>query len=138
MKYDADGNLVPNPRAKMAITEATRSRLRTLETQAFEAGLSPAQLETQIESVINDPVRARLIANTDLAMAQTDASLTAWEESGLVTGRIWLLSNDHEIEDLCNDNAEAGVVPLGEDFPSGHRTCPGHPGCSCDCAAIVA
>lgn len=137
MKYDADGNLIRNPNAKMAITETTRNRLREMETQAFEEGLSPAQLEEQVQTVINDRVRARLIADTDLAMAQSEGSMTAWLESGLVTGKQSLLSQNHGRDDDCDENADAGIIALGAEFPSGHLTTPFHPTCDCDVAAVM-
>jgi DivIVA domain-containing protein len=31
----------------------------------------------------------------------------------------------------CEDNALAGDVPMGEEFPTGHRYPPAHPGCRC-------
>lgn len=70
-------------------------------------------------------------------MAQQAGSLAEWQESGVVTGKEALLSNDHDYEDECDDNADAGVIALDEAFPSGDDTAPFHVHCECDVAAVV-
>lgn len=137
MRYDEHGNLVPNPNAEWTITDSTRDRLKRLEAKAFEQGWTPDELAEAIEEVIDDPLRARAIADTDLAMAQQAGSISEWRDSGVVRGKEWLLSNDHDFEDLCNDNADAGVVDLDQSFPSGDDTAPGHVHCECDVAAVI-
>jgi hypothetical protein len=137
MKYDADGDLVENPNARWAITDTTRQRLRDLETKAFDEGWTPDDLATAVNELIDDPFRAELIADTDLARAQQEGSMAEWVESGVVDGKVWLLSNDHDFADDCDDNADAGEIPVDEDFPSGDATSPAHPRCTCDVAAVV-
>ena len=111
----------------------TLDRIRAAETAAFKTGLSPKQFAGQIETIIGDPARALNIAKTEIATAQMDAALAAAEASGLATGKRSLLSNNHEVEDVCDDCADAGLIPLGEEFPSGTMTPPFHPGgCGCD------
>jgi hypothetical protein len=137
MKYDADGDLVENPNARWAITDTTRQRLRDLETKAFDEGWTPDDLATAVNELIDDPFRAELIADTDLARAQQEGSMAEWRESGVVEAKTWLLSNDHPFEDDCDDNADAGEIPIDEDFPSGDEAPPAHPRCHCDVAAVV-
>lgn len=33
--------------------------------------------------------------------------------------------------ELCTTNAEAGAIPIGQAFPSGHQRAPGHERCRC-------
>jgi hypothetical protein len=137
MKYNADGDLVENPNARWAITDTTRDRLRGLEQEALEEGWTPDELAAAVNDLIDDAPRALMIARTDLAKAQTSGSIAEWRASGVVRGKVWLLSNDHDFDDECDDNDAAGVIPLDEDFPSGDDTSPAHPRCDCDVAAEV-
>ncbi len=122
-----------------AITESTRDRLRELVTQAVADGWSASQLEEAVrESWIFDPARAEMIARTELAMAHQAGTLAAWRRSGVVTGKRWLVSDLHDQDDICDTNAEAGVIPLDASFPSGDDAPPAHPSCECVVVADVA
>ena len=136
MKY-VDGELVENPNAEWVITDTTRRQLRDLEARALEEGWSPDEFATRIEELIDDADRAERIAETELSMAQQAGSMEEWRESGVVAGKIWLLSQDHPEPDECDDNADAGEIPVDEDFPSGDDTAPAHVSCFCDCAPVV-
>jgi hypothetical protein len=129
MKYDEAGNLVPNPDAEWAITDTTRDDIRDLVEQAFTDGMSPDELSTAIEDLIDDPDRADMIARTELADAQSEADLDAAKESGVVTGKYWLLGENPC--SVCQDNADAGTIDLDEEFPSGDDGPAAHVGCEC-------
>jgi hypothetical protein len=132
MKYDEDGNLVQNPNARWAITDTTRNDLRDLETKAFEQGWSPTELKARVNDLIDDPARAKMIADTELSDAQMQGALAEAKESGLVSGKGVLLSNVHDIDDDC-DQAEAdGVIPLDDNFSIGEDAPPFHGHCDCD------
>lgn len=126
MKYDEDGNLVENPDAEWAITDTTRDDIRDLVERAFTDGMSPDELSTAIEDLIDDPDRADMIALTELADVQSAADLDAAKESGVVTGKFWLLGENPC--ELCLENADAGVIELDEEFPSGDDAPSAHPG----------
>jgi len=131
MRYTKDGDLIPNPNAQWTISEATRGELRRIIASAFEK-------ETPLSSLIEDiqnagafsAERAALIATTEVQFAQAHGNYAAWEESGLVVSVTSILSEDHEIEDDCDEN-DGVVVKLGEPFPSGHIAPPYHPRCEC-------
>lgn len=131
MKY-VDGELVTNPRADWAINESTRDGLRDLISRAFDEGLSPTQLSDAIqESYLFSSARADAISRTELAMAHSAGELEAMRASGVVSGKEWLLGDNHEIEDDCDDNDGAGVIGLDEEFPSGDDGPPAHVNCAC-------
>lgn len=119
------------------LEDSTLGKIRDAEARAFREGLTPDQFGEAIDAIIDNPDRADLIAEFELSDAQASAAMDAWRESGVVEGKEWLLSNDHAEDDECNDNADAGVVDLDEDFPSGDDTAPAHPRCDCDVAAVV-
>lgn len=130
------GQLVPNPNAEWTITETTREGLRELVSNAFAEGWSPAELSNQIrDSGIFGKVRAELIASTEMSMAQSEATLSAWKQSGLVLRKRSVLSADHTGEDECDDAAEQDFIPVGEDFVTGDDAPPFHPRCRCSLEA---
>lgn len=140
MKRDADGNLVPNPRAEMRIDEGTREFLRGAIRQAVEKGMYPEELVEYIQtgdgSHAFSEYRARSIAEFELSQANEVATTAAWKESGVVRGKSSLLSEDHDTPDVCDDNADAGIIPLDQPFPSGHMHPPYHPG-GCKCGVLA-
>lgn len=135
MKFDEDGDLVPNPHAKWNIAATTRDEIRDLVKQAFEEETKIEDLKAAIEKAIEDerafgPARASMIARTEVVHAQVRGNFEAWKASGLVKSTRWVMSADHDIEDECDENAEK-VVALGELYPSGVAAPPAHPNCRC-------
>lgn len=135
MKW-VDGELVENPNAQWAITDSTRNMLRTTISDAF-AGETTMETLTQAirDAGAFSEERARLIAVTEVNNAQVGGNYAAWEKSGLVEATRWVVSMDHEEIDECDENAEAGPVKFGDEFPSGAKHAPAHPRCRCICVA---
>lgn len=139
MRRTAEGGLVPNPNASMAITETTRNDIQRLITQAVEDGMTRAELRDAImEAGAFGADRAAMIAHTELSFANANANWESWKASGAVSKKRWLKSDDHAIPDECDLNEEAGDIPLDEPFPSGDMMHPAHPNCECDVAAVMA
>ena len=138
MTRQADGSFTPNPNPEWSITEATRDMLRTVVATAVEEGWSTDKLR---QAILDDhafsSVRAKTIARTEIAFAHEAGNMAGWAASNQVAGTEWLLGSEHEKDDECNDNAEAGVVPLGEDYPSGDAHAPAHPKCVCATVAVL-
>lgn len=131
MKY-VDDELVANPDAKWAITETTREELRQIIAKAFDEGASPAEVEAAIrDSTQFSESRAEMISRTEMALAHLNGALEAAKASGVAVGKYSLLSSEHDKDDECDTNAEAGEVALIDLFPSGDLTPPFHPMCTC-------
>jgi hypothetical protein len=130
MKYDDEGNLVVNPDPKWAITDGTRELLRAQVGQAIDEGWSSKQLADAVkESYAFSDARAENIGRTEIARAQARGTLEGWKASGVVTGKQSLLASEHDVDDECDMNREAGVIPIDQDFPSGDPCEPYHPAC---------
>lgn len=137
MKW-VDGELVENPDAEWAISQTTRDNLNSIMAKATEEGWSVAGLEEAItESSDFSEARAERIARTELSYAHNAACLESWNQSGVVTGKQWILADTHPQEDDCNLNAAAGVIGLNESFPSGDDAPPLHPNCLCTVVAYA-
>ncbi len=134
-KY-VDGELVDNPNAKWVITDGTRELLRADIEQAMEEGWSTAKLADVIEdNYAFSEARAEMIARTETARADMHGSMIAYRESGMVSGKEWLLGGDSC--PLCEANAAEGVIPLEQNFPSGDDAAPAHPNCTCSTVPVV-
>jgi len=134
-----DGELVDNPKAEWSIAENTREMLRGDISQAIEEGWSNDKLASVIEENHGfSEARAEMIARTETAFADSAGNMAAYQESGLVSGKEWIMGSEHDLDDECNTNAEAGVIPLDEEFPSGDQTAPAHPNCVCDIRPVLA
>lgn len=126
MKW-VDGELVENPNAVYAISDTTRSELKDIITDAFNKETPITDIAEQIKSAGTfSDARAEMIAHTESVRAMGQGNLAAWKNSGVVESVKVLLSNDHEIEDECDEIAEGGPYSLN-DLPE----YPFHPRCAC-------
>jgi len=132
-----DGELVNNPDSKWVIEDSTRDMLRGKINQALKEGWSKDKLAKRITGDVIGKDRADLIAQTELGFAHSAGNQIGWATSGRIKGRYSILSADHEIEDVCDDNAAAGVIPMDEPYPSGDEGYPFHPGCFCVEVAVL-
>jgi hypothetical protein len=135
MKYNDAGELVPNPDAKWAITDTTRDEIRRIVTAGFEdPSATAASIAADIDAAgIYSPDRAEMIADTEIAHAQTAGNISIWQDSGLVSKVNVLLSNAEAVCDECEDIADAGPYDL-DDIADEY---PFHPNCRCTLTAVV-
>lgn len=120
------------------IQESTRDYLRADVTQAVEEGWSTKQLGQALQENFGfSESRSDMIARTEIARADVEGNLMAYRESGVVSGKESILGSEHDAPDECDDNADAGVIPLDEAFPSGDMGPPYHPNCVCDVLPVV-
>jgi uncharacterized protein with gpF-like domain len=137
-KKIVDGEVVDNPNAAWSISENTRDMLRSDVSQAIEQGWSNDRLADAImENHGFSPERAEMIARTETAFADCAGNMAAYKESGIVQGKEWILGSEHDDDDECDLNSEAGVIPLDEPFPSGDEYPPQHPRCICDFIPVL-
>ena len=136
MKYNVDGELVPNPRAEWAISDTTRDKIKRVVTEAFEGETKIADVAAKIERALEEDghgiftaQRAQTIANTEVSFAQAGGNFEVWKRSGLVQEVKWLVSNEGPCDE-CAEN-ENVTVDFGSTFPSGDMLPPAHPNCRC-------
>jgi hypothetical protein len=130
--------VVDNPNATYSISEEMRNGLRNTVSDGLEEGLSSQALAGEIrDGYAFSKERATTIARTELAFAHTNGNIAGWDASGVVEGKESILGSEHDMDDDCNDNADAGVLKLDEDFPSGDIGPPYHPNCVCALLPVV-
>lgn len=128
MIRDDAGVLVANPDAKWAITDTTRETLKRIITEAFS---DPSVTMEDITQAIDDSgifsaERAAMIAQTEVATAQMQGTISIWQDSGMVDTVDVMLSIENPCDE-CKEIADAGPYRLDEIGPE----FPFHPFCNC-------
>jgi hypothetical protein len=110
-----------------SIQKTTNERLRAFlgQQQDSDAPLSDAELW------IFSRDRAKIITDFEGVLGYQTTSENTLRSLALGTwGKEWLIDPDvHQREDTCDENEDAGVIPLGALFPSGDFTDPAHLNC---------
>ncbi len=128
MKW-VDGELVENPNAKWAISDTIREKLKSILADAFgkETNLDDIISAVQEAGEFSD-YRAEMIARTEVSRAQIQGNLSLWKESGLVESYDWLMSEDEDVCEECQDLADGGPYEFGNGpIPIDDS----HPNCRC-------
>lgn len=119
---------------RFSIPAGTRDRVADLVAKAIADGDSMRALKNALR---NDNAfsasRAETIARTETSAANNRASLQAYTSRG-VEGKRWMTSGfdvDNGQIGPCVENEAAGVIRLGDTFPSGDDAPPAHPRCRC-------
>lgn len=116
----------------------TIESLRSVVARGVEEGMSTDELADAIdEAGAFGEARAEMIARTELANAHVQGNVEGWRESGEVVAKQSILGDLHDIQDQCDDCAEAGVVPLEDEFVDGYDFPPYHPNCICDIKPVL-
>lgn len=110
------------------IANTTISRIGTLLADALERNKTPKQVAILIDKLIDDPVRAITIAQTEMSYAIVQASKEMYRENGVE--QVEYLAADPC--DDCQENLDASPIYLDEEWPMGDP--PVHPNCMCDIA----
>lgn len=113
------------------ITMTTVKRIGTILARTLEEGVTPRKAALLIDEMIDDPVRAVMIAQTETSYAVVQSSLDLYRESGVEMVE-YLVADPC---DACAENEQASPLPLGQEFPNGNP--PVHPNCMCDLAPYV-
>jgi SPP1 gp7 family putative phage head morphogenesis protein len=131
MKW-VDGELVENPNAEWVISDSTRDMIQGMVSGSIDDGATMDELSDQLQDAFAfSEERATMIARTETRMADMGGQMEAYQASGVVQGTEWSTANDDLVSDICQGNADAGIVPLGDAYPSGDTAPPGHPNCRC-------
>jgi len=129
--------------AKMVtkMDDETKKRLAKVVADAIEnkrgiPGLKKA-INTEFKSwmqatdKLGRPIvnRAQMIARTETAKALSEGSHQRMKDMGIEYHE-WVRTSGYDC-DVCEDNENAGIIPIDDAFPSGDMTSPAHPNCMC-------
>jgi len=97
---------------------------------------SIGDLAAKLENVLDNPARAKMVAHTEMARAQSAATLESYGQTG-VRERSWLGAGDARECPVCDANEAQGAVPMGQPFTGGVLAPPQHPMCRCALMPVV-
>lgn len=102
-------------------------RIGTVLGDSLQRGLSATETAKNINTVINDPQHALVIARTEMARSMSVASRDTYEKNNVEQVE-WLVAEGCED---CQENADASPIGIDETFPTGDSEPPAHPNCMC-------
>jgi hypothetical protein len=136
------------------VGDSTEVRVRTLLGKGLEEGKTIDELAADLEDKGFDSKRARVIARTESARGYVQGQVEAWKQSGVVTGKKWLVAPDPcpFCEAIGSAGATKGMsdtfINIGESLTAadGSRFVidfenvsgpPLHPNCRCDLIPVL-
>ena len=122
-------SLLDRRRIKIAneVIHTKLDRIGTALATGLEKGWTPKETAKMINAVIGDPQQALVIAQTETSTAMSVASRDEYEKAEVEQVE-WLVAEGCEV---CQENADASPIGIGDTFPSGDTEPPAHPNCMC-------
>jgi SPP1 gp7 family putative phage head morphogenesis protein len=129
------------------VNETTWQQLKESLSEGVEAGESVEELAERVEEVMDGRIEssAETIARTEVIGASNGGMLEAWQQSGVVKGKVWLAALDDRTRD-SHVEAHGQEVGLYEEFVVGSARgmAPGQMGepeedinCRCTMTAVL-
>ena len=136
------------------VGDSTEVRVRSLLGKGLEEGKTIDELAADLEDKGFDSKRARVIARTESTRGYVQGQVEAWKQSGVVTGKKWLVAPDPcpFCEAIGSAGATKGMgdtfINIGESLTAsdGSRFVidfenvsgpPLHPNCRCDLIPVL-
>lgn len=123
--------------ARVTIRSIADNRLDVL-ARALADGVSrgdPVRVVAKnLQSILDDPTRAEMVAHTEINRAMSQASLDQYRQAKL-TQKVWLTADNPC--PTCEANEDQGAIGLEDDFDSGDSAPPAHPNCLCALLPVV-
>jgi len=110
----------------------TRSRLAQVISDGINNKRGVDGIARDIRKEFTDMSRDRadMIAQTESNSALSQGAMDKMQEMG-IEGKEWIVIGDESTCDICDGNANQGVIPIDQPFQSGDMQTPGHPRCRC-------
>ncbi|MCJ7669583.1 MAG: hypothetical protein MUO61_03585 [Dehalococcoidia bacterium] len=107
------------------LNDETRDQMRQVIENAIKEKRGVDGLSRDLRKVFDDMsmTRSQVISRTETCDALEQSFIDRAKDMG-VTGKEWIVTDPCEI---CEENGNAGVIGIDEDFPSGDSRPPAHP-----------
>lgn len=116
------------------ITETSRKFTTDAIGAWIESGEPLGKLSKALEPMFG-PVRAEMVASSEITRAFQQGNVAAWKESGVVDGIRWQAVGDELVCEICGP-LHNQTDALDGDF-GGVGQPPAHPRCRCYCKPLV-
>lgn len=113
-----------------SIADGRLDEVAAVLADGLEQGRTPQDMATALTGILDDPKWAEMVALTETSRASSAAAMARYARNEIPATR-WLTAHDQNVCPICQANAAAGPVLLGQPFPSGDRYPPAHPRCRC-------
>ncbi len=124
------------------INETTRGKLRESLGEVLQAGGTYTEAYAAVQGVFEGRRgNAGTIARTEMAGAFNYAGLDAARQSGVVTGKSWLTTDDELVRESHSECEAEGEIAVDDEFTNGLQF-PGDPDgdpedvCNCRCTLL--
>ena len=117
------------------INDETREQMRGIIEYAIKEKRGVPGLSRDLRNQISNmsKVRSKMIARTETCDALESAFMDRAKDMK-ITGKEWVVTDPCPI---CEENGNAGVIPIDKPFPSGDMRPPAHPNCRCALAPVM-
>ena len=117
------------------LNDETKEQVRRVIEYAIKQKRGVPGLSRDLRRQFTDMsrVRAKVIARTESCDALESAFMDRAKDMK-VTGKEWIVTDPCPI---CEENGNAGVIPIDKAFPSGDMRPPAHPNCRCALAPVM-
>jgi len=121
-----------------SLNDETREQMRGIIEYAIKQKRGVPGLSRDLRNQMKNMgrIRSKLIARTESCDALESAFMDRAHDLG-VTGKEWVITATGDWDCMCEDNANAGVIPIDKPFPSGDMRPPAHPNCRCALAPVM-
>jgi hypothetical protein len=110
------------------VADRRRSALGRLLARFRGTRRDSTQLAQAIRELLADPAWAHRLALTELSRAQAQAAAGIYEAAGIAA---WQWTTEPGACPACLANEAVGPIALGQGWPDGSDSPPGHPNCRC-------
>ena len=117
------------------LNEETRDRMQLVIKKAIQEKRGVDGLARDLRGQFDNMsrVRSKVIARTETCDALEQSFMDRSKEIG-VNGKEWVVTDPCPI---CEENGNAGPIPINKLFPSGDMRPPAHPNCRCALAPVM-
>jgi hypothetical protein len=121
------------------VSKTTRDRIREAIVNGFSLKMDVDEVAREIDDIIDDPVRAELIARTETMSAANAGQREAWDQAvdkGFLSGdekQVWIVTPDDTLCPIC-ESMDGQKETLGDPFDVDGQEIdgpPAHPNCRC-------
>lgn len=131
---DKSGAVVDNPKAEYRISDKTRADIAKNIQSGIALGEDKQTMTKRLQTVIRNPRRAEIIAQTETVNAYGEGLLEFGKQSQ-ATGKEWETVG---AEDVCAEYAMMGIVPINYLYGGNTPTPAAHTGCRCNIRIVYA
>jgi len=123
-----DGSIIDNPNPAYDVLDTVRNDIMQSVKTSLATGATTDEAIADMQTVISNPARAVMIANTESVNAY-QAGLSEFASQSDAVGKEWETADDPC--DICQANADEGPIAIDDTFDSGDDEPTAHPNCLC-------